>query len=79
VKWDSGSPRSAWTEMPVTSWICFSNDFLSPSRSCCEKNSTHRGAMSSCSVQPRVNYRLFRNWESLSSSLVGVETSARNT
>ena len=61
LNWSRGSFRSAVSGMPVILCMSVSSDALSPMR--CpsrEKNSTNTGAISSCSVHPRVNYVLLQ-------------------
>jgi len=78
-------PRRAATRIPVASWMTCSSVSLSPRRALSrEKNSTRLGARSSCSVQPRVNYLLFRKADSQIRALpvlsrLQAETSGRNT
>src|ERR1700749_979150 len=62
LKSDKESPRRALFKIPVTSQIIVSKDNLSPSRSPSKvKNSATPGAISSWSVQPRLNHRLCLN------------------
>jgi hypothetical protein len=68
LKSDKGLPRRVLAGMPVTLQMYYSREALLPNNPpSSEKKSTDTGVISSCRVQPRENYALFRNIGSQSS------------